>query len=134
MSKKQNPSMDAWLEEAKKDESAGKVGMNLVHNGVVRETAKAVVRQTDGDPRPVSGMFFSYDREKVDAAIEETYGLDGIYYIRVWLNEGELELGDDIMYVLIGGDIRPHVIDALQFLVGKIKNECVVETEKKQEA
>ena len=126
--------MDAWLEEAKKDKSAGKVGMYLVHNGVVRETAKAVVRQTDGDPRPVSGMFFSYDREKVDAAIEETYGLDGIYYIRVWLNEGELELGDDIMYVLIGGDIRPHVIDALQFLVGKIKNECVVETEKKQEA
>ncbi len=134
MSKKQSPSMDAWLEEAKKDESAGKVGMYLIHNGVVRETAKAVVRQTDGDPRPVSGMFFSYDREKVDAAIEETYGLDGIYYIRVWLNEGELELGDDIMYVLIGGDIRPHVIDALQFLVGKIKNECVVETEKKQEA
>ena len=126
--------MDAWLEEAKKDESAGKVGMYLIHNGVVRETAKAVVRQTDGDPRPVSGMFFSYDREKVDAALEETYGLDGIYYIRVWLNEGELELGDDIMYVLIGGDIRPHVIDALQFLVGKIKNECVVETERKQEA
>ena len=134
MSKKQSPSMDAWLEEAKKDESAGKVGMYLIHNGVVRETAKAVVRQTDGDPRPLSGMFFSYDREKVDAAIEETYGLDGIYYISVWLNEGELELGDDIMYVLIGGDIRPHVIDALQFLVGKIKNECVVETEKKQEA
>ena len=126
--------MDAWLEDAKKDESAGKVGMYLIHTGVVRETAKAGVRQTDGDPRPVSGMFFSYDREKVDAAIEETYGLDGIYYIRVWLNEGELELGDDIMYVLIGGDIRPHVIDALQFLVGKIKNECVVETEKKQEA
>lgn len=126
--------MDAWLEEAKKDESAGKVGMYLIHNGVVRETAKAVVRQTAGDPRPVSGMFFSYDREKVDDAIEETYGLDGIYYIRVWLNEGELELGDDIMYVLIGGDIRPHVIDALQFLVGKIKNECVVETERKQEA
>lgn len=134
MNKKQSPSMDAWLKEAKQDKSAGKIGMYLVHNGVVRETAKAVVRQTDGDPRPVSGMFFSYDNEKVNAAVEETYGLDGIYYIRVWLNEGELELGDDIMYVLIGGDIRPHVIDALQFLVGKIKNECVVETEKKQES
>ncbi len=134
MSKKQTPSMDQWLKEAKQDKNAGKIGMYLVHNGVVRETAKAVVRQTDGDPRPVSGMLFSYDNEKVNAAIEETYGLDGIYYIRVWLNEGELELGDDIMYVLIGGDIRPHVIDALQFLVGKIKNECVVETEKKQES
>ena len=53
----------------------------------------------------------------------------GIHYIRVWLNEGELRLGDDIMLVLVGGDIRPHVIDALQTLVGTIKNECVVEQE-----
>jgi hypothetical protein len=33
------------------------------------------------------------------------------------------------MLVLIGGDIRPHVVDALQFLVGKIKSECVREEE-----
>ena len=39
------------------------------------------------------------------------------------------ELGDDIMYVMIGGDIRPHVIEALQYLVGKIKRECVTERE-----
>jgi len=38
-------------------------------------------------------------------------------------------MGDDIMYVLIGGDIRPRVVDALHYLVGRIKNECVVETE-----
>lgn len=38
-------------------------------------------------------------------------------------------MGDDIMYVLIGGDIRPNVIDALQNLVGKIKNEMVQEVE-----
>ncbi|MCD7767257.1 MAG: molybdopterin biosynthesis protein, partial [Oscillospiraceae bacterium] len=50
-------------------------------------------------------------------------------YIRIWVNEGTLAVGDDIMYVLIGGDIRPHVVDALQFLVGKLKNECVVERE-----
>ena len=61
--------------------------------------------------------------------MEETYKMDGIYYIKTWLNEGELHVGDDIMYVLIGGDIRPHVVDALQFLVGKLKNECVEETE-----
>jgi len=58
-------------------------------------------------------------------------GSDGIFYVRVWLNEGQLELGDDIMYVLIGGDIRPHVVDALQFLVEKIKSECVTEIEQK---
>jgi molybdopterin synthase catalytic subunit len=55
--------------------------------------------------------------------------MPGIFYIRTWLAEGELEVGDDIMYVLIGGDIRPHVVDALQSLVGTIKNTCVVEQE-----
>ena len=55
--------------------------------------------------------------------------MPGIGYVRVWLNEGELQVGDDIMLVLIGGDIRPHVVDALQFLVGRLKNECVRETE-----
>ena len=55
--------------------------------------------------------------------------MPGIFYVRVWLNEGQLRVGDDIMYVLIGGDIRPRVLDALQFLVGKIKTECVTEKE-----
>lgn len=50
--------------------------------------------------------------------------------MRVWLANGELVVGDDIMYVLIGGDIRPRVVDALQALVGAIKNECVTEIER----
>lgn len=127
--KKTPPSIDAWLKEAKQHESAPKIGMYLTHNGVVRETAKAKVRQGDETAADVTGMVFSYDSEKVNAIIEETYKMDGIYYIRVWLGEGQLEVGDDIMFVLIGGDIRPHVIDGLQYLVGRIKNECVMETE-----
>lgn len=124
------PSMDAWLAEAKAHESAPKIGMYLTHNGIVRQSARAKVRLGAQDTKPVTGMFFSYDREKVDAVIAETYNLEGIYYIKVWLNEGELSVGDDIMYVLIGGDIRPHVVDALQYLVGRIKSECVTEKER----
>lgn len=123
------PSMDEWLREAKADPSAEKVGMYLTHNGVVRKTAKATVRQGDTAAAPVAWLDFSYDAEAVDEAIRETYKMGGIYYIRVWLNEGRLNVGDDIMFVLIGGDIRPHVIDALQHLVGKIKSECVIEKE-----
>lgn len=123
------PSMDAWLAEAKRDPAAADVGMFLVHNGVVRESAKAKVRQGAKDTRPVTGMRFSSDRAKVEQAIEETYRMEGIYYIRVWLADGDLSVGDDIMYVLIGGDIRPHVVDALQALVGTIKNTCVSEEE-----
>ena len=126
--KKQSPSMDAWLKEAKADPVAAKVGMFLVHNGVVRETAKAKVRLGE-DVANIKKMEFSYDEQKVADAVAEAYKLEGIYYIKTWLNEGILDIGDDIMYVLIGGDIRPYVVDALQFLVGKIKNECVIEKE-----
>ena len=122
------PSMDQWLREAKAHESAPKIGMYLTHNGIVRRSAKARVRYGE-DAQDVTGMVFSYDRSKVDAVLEDAKKLDGIYYIRLWLNEGELKVGDDIMYVLIGGDIRPRVVDALNYIVGRIKNECVVETE-----
>ena len=127
--KKQSPSIDAWLKEAKVHESAPLCGMYLTHNGTVRQTAKAKVRYGAEDTQEVTGMIFSYDEEKVNEVIADTYKMDGIYYIKVWLNEGQLAMGDDIMYVLIGGDIRPRVVDALQYLVGRVKNECVVVTE-----
>jgi molybdopterin synthase catalytic subunit len=91
------------------------------------------VRFGEENTLEVTGMIFSYDEEKVNAVIADTYKMEGIYYIKVWLNEGELSMGDDIMYVLIGGDIRPRVIDALQYLVGRVKNECVQEVELYQE-
>ena len=129
------PSLDAWLREAKADPSAAQCGMYLAHNGVVRETPKAEARgiATDGvqPGDKVGRLVFGYDQTKVDAAVAAARELPGIFYVRVWLNEGELSVGDDIMYVLVGGDIRPHVIDALQTLVGTLKNECVTEVEHK---
>ena len=123
------PSTDVWLTEAKAHESAPKIGMYLTHVGVVRQSARAAVREGVKDTKPVTGMVFSYDPTKVEEVIAAAYELPGIFYIRVWLNEGELGLGDDIMRVLIGGDIRPHVVNGLQYLVGRIKNECVTERE-----
>lgn len=129
--KKVSPSIDKWLKEAKSDPEALNEGMYLVHNGTVRQTPRAKVREGIDDGLQVKGMDFDYDQKKVDVAVAETEKLEGIFHVRVWLNRGQLELGEDIMYVLVGGDIRPHVIDALQFLVAKIKNECVKEIEQK---
>ena len=123
------PSLDAWLREAKAEAGAAGCGMYLFHNGVVRETAKAVVREGAENRAPVTGMLFSFDAEKVERARRAALAMPGIRYARVWLNSGELRVGDDIMLVLVGGDIRPHVIDALQALVGEIKQHCVTETE-----
>lgn len=127
--KKQIPSADTWLQEAKKEKDAAKCGMYLFHNGVVRESARTRVRQGDLSAAPVVGMEFSYDEKKVQEAIEEAKNLPGIYYVRVWLNEGKLLVGDDIMLVLLGGDTRPHVVTGLETLVGRIKNTCVTERE-----
>ena len=123
------PSVEAWLREAKADPAAADCGMFLIHNGVVRRTARAQVREGKTDVGEVRGMEFDYDPEKVARAVETAKTLPGIRWVRVWLNRGHLEVGDDIMLVLIGGDIRPRVVDALQKLVGEIKNECVLERE-----
>ena len=130
--KKTPPSINEWLKDAKADPAAPQVGMFLVHNGVVRQTPKAKVRHGLDDGSLVKSLDFSYDAAKVDEAIAETHKMKGIFYVKVWLNEGKLEVGDDIMYVLIGGDIRPHVVDALQFLVETIKTGCVTEIEYKE--
>ena len=123
------PSMDEWLREAKKQEGADCCGMYLFHNGVVRRSSKAKVRSGDEKAPDVSKLFLTCDRDKVAKAVKNADSRPGIFHVRVWINEGELEIGDDMMLVLVGGDIRPHVIDALQTLVGEIKNECVTEGE-----
>ena len=125
----ERPSLDLWLREAREDPGAKDCGMFLFHNGVVRQSAKAAVRGGAADAPAVTGMRFSSDAEKVEAARARALAMPGIRYARVWLASGELQVGDDIMLVLVGGDIRPHVIDALQALVGEIKTRCVTETE-----
>ena len=129
VNKKKPPSLEEWFREAKTDPAASKVGMFLLHNGVVRQTPRALVRQGVDNGSLVKGMEFSYDAAKVETAIAETRRMEGIFYVKVWLNEGRLAVGDDIMYVLVGGDIRPHVAEALQHLIEKIKTECVTEKE-----
>lgn len=122
------PSMDEWIKEAKADADAKKCGMYLFHNGVVRETAKKQVREGIESDLVVE-MNISVKHDDMAKVIEETKKLPGIFYARAWVREGKISVSDDIMYVLVGGDIRPHVIDALQYLVGRLKNECILEEE-----
>ncbi len=122
------PSADAWINEARSDENADRCGMYLIHDGVVRSTAKKQVRGGIASD-PVTAVEFSFDEDRVLEYIENTKQLPGIGYVKVWLAQGKVEVGGDLMMVLVGGDIRPNVIDALQYLVGSIKSECVDEKE-----
>ena len=127
------PSISEWLKEAKEDVKKDETGMYLLHNGVVRVSPKEYAREGKGPARGVKSLTFFYNKNKVLEAIDETKNLEGITHIKVWLNKGSLKVGEDIMYVLIGGDIRPNVIDGLTYLVGKIKEECVTEVEEMED-
>lgn len=115
------PSVDEWLEEAKRSCDLSATGMFLVHNGVVRGTSRS--------GELIAGMELAVDRDRLEEIISSARLMEGVTYVRAWVNEGRLAVGDDIMYVVVAGDIREHVFEALQALVRMIKTQVVTETE-----
>jgi molybdopterin synthase catalytic subunit len=95
--------------------------MYLAHNGVVRATAR--------DGSPVTGMHLTYDAARLQEVLAQVRAMPGVVAVRTWVNEGVLAVGDDIMLVLVAGDIRENVFAALQQLVRLIKTEVVKELE-----
>ena len=129
MTATKEPNLNEWLKEARESSNAHQCGMFLSHVGVVRKSPKAQVREGDHSKGEVDYIEFSYNAKGLQEAINEAKTWPGVYYLNVWLNEGRLAIGDAIMYVIIGADIRPNAIDAFQNLVGKIKTELVKEEE-----
>jgi len=113
--------VEKWIKEIKEKSDFKDLGMLLIHNGVVRATSK--------DGKPVKGMHLSYDKKKLGHVINELLKRDGITAIKVWINEGALTVGDDIMYALVAGKFRTYVIPVLEELVSRIKKEIVSEAE-----
>ena len=90
---KPEPSMDEWLKEAKQDPKAAQCGMFLTHNGVVRITPKAQVREGVEGLGDVAQVDFSYDAEGLQQAVKEALTWPGVYYARVWAQRGSAERG-----------------------------------------
>ena len=110
-----------WIKEIKKEALADMLGMILCHNAIVRATAK--------DGGKVQAMNLSYDKAKLERTVREFKSRDGIVDIRVWINEGYLKIGDDIMNVCVAGRFRKDVLPFFQELITMIKTEIVTEKE-----
>jgi molybdopterin synthase catalytic subunit len=109
------------IERIKARPGADGIGMILAHQGIVRGTSKTGER--------VTGMDLGVDHARFAGALEEARAWNGVAAVDGWVNEGRLAVGDDIMKVVVAGDVRGNVIGALQRLVGVIKDEVVTETE-----
>ncbi len=108
--------------EIKNHPDYGKAGMILCHNGVVRETSR--------DGRKVSGLSVKVDWEKLDQIVEKQKKRQGIIDILVEINEGEkLVIGDDVMFIVVAGDIRETVIASLTDTLNEIKSTVTSKTE-----
>ena len=99
-----------------------RAGMVLCHNGVVRDTSR--------DGRKVSGLTLSVDHEKLRQVVETSKRKPGIVEILVEIAENRnLAVGDDVMLLVVAGDIRENVIAVLSDTLNAIKTTVTQKTE-----
>jgi len=110
-----NKDIHKIIEKLQKSSNASKMGMIATHLGIVREKSR--------DGRKVYGIQVTYDHESLDEIIHDIKRLPGIFEVMVETNEGRLMVGDIIMFVAVGGDIRENVFPALVETVDRIKKE-----------
>ena len=110
------------IEIIKRHPHYDRVGMILCHNGVVRGTSR--------DGRRVSGLNITVDHEQLLEVIEKYKKKPGIIEILVTIAEDkELSVGDDVMLLVVAGDIRENVIKVLSEAIDDIKSTVTKKTE-----
>jgi molybdopterin synthase catalytic subunit len=110
------------IDTIKKHPDYHRAGMILCHNGVVRETSR--------DGRKVSGLTLCVDHEKLRQVIETYKKKPGIVEILVDIAENRnLTVGDDVMLLVVAGDIRENVITVLGDTLNAIKTTVTQKTE-----
>jgi molybdopterin synthase catalytic subunit len=110
------------VEQIKKHPDFPKAGMILCHNGVVRATSR--------DGGAVSEVTVKVDRRRLEAVVAEIKAMPGIIEVLAHVNEGTLKVGEDVMYVVVAGDFRENVFNAMIAAVNKIKAGVTSKTEK----
>lgn len=114
--------ISALIESVKRHPEFSRAGMILCHNGVVRETSR--------DGTPVSGLRVVVDHERLAAVLKEQRRRPGIVDIQVEIAEDkDLKIGDDVMGLVVAGDIRENVIAVLAETLDLIKKTVTRKTE-----
>ncbi len=98
------------------------VGMMLIHNGVVRAWSRK-------GHTPVSSVRVRPDHALMQKICREMEQRPGIFRILAEAAEGELKPGDDLLFLVVAGDIRENVKSVFAELLDRIKNEAVMKEE-----
>lgn len=115
-------SIQSLIDKIKSHPDYSEAGMILCHNGVVRGTSR--------DGRNVSGLRVAVDQAKLSEVIQTHRRRQGIIEILVEINAGkDLSVGDDVMFLVVAGDIRENVLAALSDTLNAIKSTVTHKTE-----
>ena len=99
-----------------------RAGMVLCHNGVVRATSR--------DGREVSGLRVKVDDDRLKAILSKARQRPGIVDVRVEIAaDCDLVVGDDVMLLVVAGDVRENVIATLEETLNAIKTTVTSKTE-----
>ena len=101
---------------------ADNVGMTLVHNGTVRAWS------LNGGAR-VACVKVQPDHQRIKEICREFETWPGIFCIEAQAAEGTLLPGEDLLILVVAGDIREHVKAAFAALLDTIKEQAVVKQE-----
>lgn len=111
------------IAELKKEPGfADNVGMILVHNGVVRGWSR-------NDHSEVTAIEITPDLEKMEEIRKEIEGREGIFRAVAHARSGLMHPGDDVLFLIVAGDIRENVKAALADLLDRVKAEAVSKRE-----
>ena len=98
------------------------VGMILIHNGVVRGWSRK-------DRSPVAEINITPDYDRIQAICAELSKRPGIFKIIAEGRGGLLKPGDDVLVLIVAGDIRENVKPVLAELLDRVKAEAFTKEE-----
>jgi molybdopterin synthase catalytic subunit len=116
-----NIDVEALHQQLKAHPRSSEMGMIASHRGLVRATSRSGA--------PVRGLSIRFDRTVVNSIINDIRSREGIVEVLADYNEGDLAVGDDVMVVLVAGDIRENVFPALVDAVNRLKARAATKEE-----
>jgi molybdopterin synthase catalytic subunit len=108
-------SLAKLIEEVKRRPDFIKVGMILTHTGIVRGNSR--------DGKPVGEIAVRADSAVLLRVVAEMKARPGIIEVLAEVRDGRLKVGEEIMNVVVAGDIRENVFPVLMETVNRIKEE-----------
>ncbi len=98
------------------------VGMILIHNGTVRGESRDNKKQ-------VKALEVNPNQKEIERIRQEFLRKPGIFDIVIEARRGIFLPGEDLLFMIVAGDIREHIKPVLADLLDRVKNGPITKKE-----